>query len=100
MIEGGVKSITLKNEFGETIEVRRGEDGGIQIRHSDIDRKRFCEFREITEPIADKVVAELFVKLGKNASKAIGSYALLDGNSNVINPDETAMIREAIKQLG
>ena len=95
-----MKSITLKNEYGETIEVKRGLNGGIEIRHSDIDRENFGEYHEIGKTVRDPGVAALMNMLGeKQAAFAIGAYMILNGKSFIVNSQEAMMIRDAIKKL-
>ena len=111
MLIGGVKTITLKNEYGETIEVRRGPDGKIQVRHSDVDPKEFGEFRDYAErnSLIKKVVAS-YGGLATDDSELKQAEAILDGafvagvvirgHSYNLNSDEARLIRDAIKQLG
>jgi hypothetical protein len=94
--------IKMQNEYGETIEVRRGKKGTVEVRHSDIDVNNFWPFTEITagKKVRDASVAALMAMLGKaQATKGMGGYLMVNGQSSILNPAEVAMIREAVKKL-
>ena len=104
-----MKTVTLHNEYGETIEIKRGKEAGvINIRHSDVDPKRFGRYHEFAErmrhpdaaaflkqkridPTDPKVVAAL--------ETVGGGYMVLHSHAYILNSQEVAMIRDAIKQL-
>ena len=109
-----MKSLSIKNGFGETIEIKRDSDGKIKIRHSDIDPKLWGELRESTTRLSDPRFQSFLKKKGTDISgmdpkilaalegviKAeIGHFILLGGKIYNISSDEITMITEAIKTL-
>ena len=59
-----MKTISLKNEHGETIELRRGIGGGFQIRHSDITGLEWADYYTKAEDMSAPSKAEFFAKSG------------------------------------
>ena len=106
-----MKTITLKNEDGEIIEVKREASGEIRVRHSGKDKETFGEFREMEKVIKEPGMVELLAEKGidKNHplyAEAVGKlegFAYLNlkiGDEGVLLSKEDAeLIREAIKQL-
>jgi hypothetical protein len=104
-----MKTISLKNADGETIEVKRGEDGIIPVRHCGKDTERFGEFNTVAmlskEPAAWEFLAKNGVYInseaGKEALKTIGALGFLriDEEQILIGPDDGQLICDAIKQL-
>jgi hypothetical protein len=103
-----LKTISIENEYGETIEIKQDADGTIKIRHSDINPKRFGIFHEYSKRLRQPEVAEFLKSKGldpKNPAAAklselLGGYIVIDGQSYIINPTETALIHEVIKKQG
>jgi hypothetical protein len=106
-----MNAISVKNEFGETIEIQQDADGVIKLRHADIDPKRFGVFHEYSKRSRQPEVAE-FLKtkgfgpeavaaaLASPLGKVIGGYVVIRGQSYIINAQETALIYDAIKRNG
>ena len=103
--------ITIKNDSGETIEIKYDAEGGIKIRHSDIDPKRWGELHEYEKRLRQPGIHDVLAANGidisdpetRNAlgdTSALGGYMLLRGKSYIISAKEVAMIHEAIKQAG
>ena len=80
-----MKPITVRNEDGETIEVRKTVAGAIEIRHSDISKEEWGEFQDIGLTIRGK--------------EAIGKVKIA-GKSCILDSKELTLIREAVRQLG
>ena len=94
--------IKFLNEYGETIEVRRGENNAIEIRHSDIDAGNFWPYTEIAtgKKPRDASVAALIAMLPANqAAINISGYVTVNGKASIITGAEAALIRDAIKKL-
>ena len=100
-----MKVIKLQNDSGETIEVKRGANGAVLLRHSDVDATDFGIFKDSPN------VAEICAKHGidKNSPDGAGVVRLAEmflgphmefrRTKCILNADEVAMIREAINQL-
>jgi hypothetical protein len=106
-----MKPIRIKNDYGETIEIKYDAEGGIKIRHSDIDPKRWGELHEYEKRLRQPEIHDALAVKGIDLSKpetrealdaisAMGGYTLLRGKSYIISAKEVAMIHEAIKQAG
>lgn len=113
MLTRGVNSITLKNDCGETIEVRRSETGAVEVKHSDIGGADWLVFRETNvvkdDPRFLKILKSKGIDPGSTEYKLAlemgdsifgGAYLVQNGKTYNLNADEVGMIREAITQLG
>ena len=58
-----MKTITLKSEDGETIEVKRGAENAILVRHLGKD-EQFGEFRDLSTVLEEPGAWEFFAKRG------------------------------------
>ena len=102
-----MKPIAIKNEYGETIEIKFNADGVIKIRHSDIDPKAWGELREYSKGMNHPQFKAVLEAKGipvtpdtiKLAGK-MGGYIVLRGQSKIINANEVALIHEAVKKAG
>jgi len=106
-----MKTITLKNEEGETMEVRRGGRSGIQVRHSDRTGEEWGDYYEHPEKHPElKSIAEKAGAAGidiKNESsievlfhlQKLGYRLILKDEDLILGADEVKMINEAITQL-
>jgi hypothetical protein len=109
-----MKSITFKNSSGETIDVKRGEKGVIKLRHSDINPKRFGQYREyaVRDSLQKPGATDFFAKKGFDVTDpkirdlmahtmeiAGAGYMLLSNKIYYLNGEEVAMIRDSIKKL-
>src|SRR5689334_1245376 len=100
----GMKPIVIENEYGETIEIKWDSEGAIQIRHSDIDKRKFGKFHEFSKRMRQPQV-ETFLKAkgidpdspeAKQVAGMLGGYVVLCGNTYLVNPAETALILDAV----
>jgi len=100
--------ITVKNEHGETIEVKWDDDGNLEIRHPDINKERFGKFHKFTSRINQPQVAK-FVKgkglnpddpMVKEMLARMGGYLDIDGATYLINAEETQLIFDAVQKNG
>jgi YD repeat-containing protein len=102
------KPIAIKNEYGETIEIKWDDEGNIQVRRSDIDKERFGQRRELTKwsrlpEVKNSLKArgvdmknpEIAALLGR-----LGSLLVIDGQKFTINAEETALILDTVKRNG
>lgn len=101
----GVKPIKIQNENGETIEIKFNADGVIQIRHSDIDPKKWAVLHEYTKRMAQpKMKAALEAKgIGAESKEMLaqmGGYIVLNGDTQIVNAEEVASIHAAVKKAG
>lgn len=110
-----MKVITLKNEYGETIELKRGTRGEIRMRHSDVDEKvwgRFVNYADyarelgvpgglagIVKAVAEKVGVSDTDRDAMGALMASHAVMVLRRRSWILNGEEIAMIRKAILEL-
>ena len=110
--EGSSKTITVKNEEGETIEVKRGKDHGVDIilvRHLGKDAQSFGEFNTIEMLAKDPKAWDFLAKkgfytnseLGKDILGKMGAsgFLVIDGSQLIIGPQDGELILKAIKQL-
>jgi hypothetical protein len=81
-----MKSIQIKNEHGETIEIKRDSDGKIKLRHSDWGD----EFGEYLD-------AE--IRMNESSGLPLAHSAIVFGRLCSLNREETQNIKSAIKQL-
>ena len=106
-----MKPLKIKNDDGDTIEIKYDADGGIKIRHSDIDPKLWGELHEyakrVRQPGLQSFLEEKGIDLDNPEAKEVaeklgklGGYTVLRGKTYSINSQEVAMIHEAIKQAG
>ncbi len=108
----GMKPIKIKNEYGETIEIKYDAEGNIKIRHSDVDPKYWGQLHEyakrMRQPKVRSVLASKAIDLGvdlnspeaKRVVEIMGGYMVLRGKSYIINAEELNMIYDAIRQAG
>ena len=82
-----MKTISLKNSEGETIEIRRADDGKIQIRHSDFDRENFGDFLDVK------------TYLSESPANPIAHGNIVYGKLCSLNASEVEMIRDAVRKL-
>ena len=96
-----MNTITLKNDRGATIEVKRGLHEQILVRHSDFNPESFGEFVDFKD-------ADLLNTLGKTgvtdsllkAMQDMGGYVLFgEDERQVMSVADVEMIREAAGQL-
>lgn len=102
-----MKPIKIKNEYGETIEIKFDADGVVQIRHSDIDPKKWAVLHEYAKRMQQpKMKAAMEVNRildtpeAKEIASRFGGYVVLHGDTHMVNAEEVAMIHEAVKQHG
>lgn len=103
------KVISLTNSEGETIEVKRGDNGVILVRHSEKDADRFGEFNTVDMLTKDPTAWESLAKqgiyinseTGKDAISQIGNIGFLriDDEQILVGAEDGKLICEAIKQL-
>jgi hypothetical protein len=102
-----MKPLKVKNEYGETIEIKFNADGVIKIRHSDIDPKFWGELREISKRMREPGVKGAMERRGITAPtqaegclKKLGGYIMIRDKMAVINSAEVDLIHEAVKKAG
>ena len=102
-----MKPIKIKNEHGETIEIKFSADGVIKIRHSDIDTKKWAVLHEYSKRIKQPEIKAAMEADGifatpeaKELVSRLGGYVVLRGSTQMVNAEEVAMIHEAVKQHG
>jgi len=107
-----MKPISVKNEYGETIDIKWDADGNIKIRHSDIDPKRWGDLHELSKRIRQPgpgAVAEKIAKAQgfemespelKELMAKFGGYMMIRGQSHPVSGDEFKLIYDAIRQAG
>jgi len=103
-----MKPITVKNEDGETIEIKYDSEGRIKIRHSDFASKYWGELREhsklLRHPGFQKFSAakglDLNTTMAKELAEKMGGYVVIRGKSYIISVEEIALIHAAIEQAG
>jgi hypothetical protein len=79
-----MKTITLTNENGEAIQVRKTPTGKVEISHSDIDPNEWGEFLDIGTSYKGK--------------EALGKIRIR-GQVCILSDTEMAMIRKAAQEL-
>lgn len=106
-----MKTITLKNEHGETIEVRRGGSSGIEVRHSDRSGEEWGAYYEHPDQhpelksIAQKAVADGIDIRNPVAIEVLfhlhqlGYRLILKDEDLILSSEEVSMINGAIAQL-
>jgi hypothetical protein len=103
-----MKIITLKNEHGETIQVRHGIGGGIQVRHSDITGQEWADYFSKGEDMTEPGKAAFFADAGIDVKSpefqkihaALGAgHMVFNEKDCILDREEVAMIEEAIKRL-
>jgi YD repeat-containing protein len=107
-----MKPISVKNEEGETIEIKWDADGNVKIRHSDIDPKQWGDLHELTKKIrqpgphaialevAQAQGVDLESPEAKELMARMGGYMLIRGTSYIVGADELKLIYDAVKQAG
>ena len=103
-----MKSVTIKNDSGETIEIKHDSEGVIQIRHSDLDPKSWGELHEYSKRLRQAEIQPFLKSKGldadspmiKEAAQLLGGYVVLGGKSYMISAAELALIHAAVKQDG
>jgi YD repeat-containing protein len=107
-----MKPISVKNEEGETIEIKWDADGNIKIRHSDIDPKRWGDLHELAKrmkqpgpravalEVAQAQRVDLESPEAKELMARMGGYMLIRGKSYIVGADELKLIYDAVKQAG
>jgi len=108
-----MKPIAIQNEYGETIEIKFDADGGIKIRHSDIDPKSWGRLHEYSKRMrrpdfqAYSAEREKELKMSpadaqkaKGAVESMGGYMVIRGKTFMVNAAEVALIHAAVKQAG
>lgn len=103
-----MKPIKIKNEEGETIEIKWDADGSISIRHSDIDKKNFGWLREYSKTSRQPKAAAFLKERGIDVSHPLvkellpkaGASLVIRRKSYHIGADEVALICEAVKKHG
>jgi hypothetical protein len=108
----GMKPITIKNEYGEIIEIKYDDDGVIKIRHSDIDPKSWGVLHEYNKRLRQTSLQDFLKKKGldindpmvsgmmKELAGRMGGYILLGKDTYQVNAEEVALIHAAVKQAG
>jgi hypothetical protein len=97
-----VKAVTVQNDSGQTIEVKRGGKAGeIDIRHTRIHPTDFGRYYEADERLRYPPIASFLAKRGLEltANGDAGAYAVIGRSLCLLDKAEVAMIREAIKKL-
>ena len=106
-----MKTITLKNEYGETIEVRRGGVSGVQVRHSDCTGDEWAEYYQHPKDYPKlPSIAENVIKAGGklesppaiealSAFTRLGVRLILKGEDLILSDEEIKLINGAITQL-
>lgn len=79
-----MKTITLTDENGETIQVRKTTSGQVEISHSDIDPNAWGEWID--------------VGISHKGKEALGKVKI-GGQTCFLSDTEMAMIRAAVKEL-
>lgn len=95
----------MENQHGHTIEVKRGPDGQILVRHSRFDPIEFGIFRD------PKALADAFAKNGfglddehvasalNNFNRVCGARLELKGREHRLTKADAALIRQSVKDL-
>ncbi len=96
-----MKSIKMKNEEGETFEIKREPDGSIKICHSDMDATAFGDFVDLEHVWELATMRIPGLQQYRPAVKKYGFDAImmLQGKSYILGADEISSIREAIPKL-
>ena len=103
-----MKPISLKNEHGEKIDVRRGIGGGIQIRHSSITGQDWAEYFSEGEDMTEAGKAAFFADKGIELNSPLlqkihdtlgGGRMVFNDRDCILDCDEVRMVVEAIRQL-
>jgi hypothetical protein len=99
-----MKSITLQNAMGQTIEVKRGGKAGeIDIRHTRVHPTSFGRYYDVAERVRYPPIASFLRKfdidLRDMKIEEGGAYASINGKLCLLDTAEVALIREAIKKL-
>jgi hypothetical protein len=100
--------IKIRNECGETIEIKFDAEGIVKIRHSDIDPKFWGELHEYSKRMRQPGIQAQFAERGcdpnsplmKEAARRLGGYIVIRGKSYIISAEELAKIQAAVKQAG
>ena len=107
-----MKPISVKNEYGETIDIKWDADGNIQIRHSDIDPKRWGDLHEhskrirqagpraLAEQVAQARGIDLESPEAKEMMARLGGYMVIDSESYIVSAKELKLIHDAVRQAG
>jgi hypothetical protein len=107
-----LKPIIVKNEFGETIEIKFNDDGVIKIRHSDIDRKAGGVLHEYHKRLRQASRQDFLKKKGwdindptvsgmmKELAGRMGGYIVVGKDTYQVGAEEVALIHAAVKQAG
>jgi len=103
-----MKRVKIKNDDGDTIEIKCDADGTVKIRHSDIDAKAWGELHEYAKSLKQPSVyfplAEKGIIFNNPAARTIaerfGGYVMVRGNNYVLAVEEMIMIQAAMKRCG
>ena len=102
-----MKPIKIKNEFGETIEIKFDAEGVIKIRHHDIDPKKWAVLHEYAKRLRQPEIKAAMKAKGAfdtpeamDFARRMGGYLLLNGDQQIVNAEEVAIIHAAVKQAG
>ena len=102
-----MKPIKIENEYGETIELKFDADGVVKIRHHDIDPKKWAVLHEFSKRMKQPRIKAAMEADGivetaesKELLARFGGYVVLNGDLQIVNAEEVAMIHAAVKQAG
>ena len=90
------------------MEIKWDDDGNIQVRHSDIDKKRFGRLCELSKRSRQPEVKQALEGKGINLASPdiqallsrMGSALVIEGESFTISAQETALILDTVKLNG
>ena len=107
-----MKPISVKNEYGETIDIKWDADGNIKIRHSDIDPKRWGDLHELAkrmrqpgpraaaERVGPAVGVDFESPEAKEMLARMGGYMLIGRESYIVSAEELKLIYDAVREAG
>lgn len=100
--------VSLKNSAGDVIEVKRGPDGKILVRHTDLSPEIFAEFTSLgklaTQPDRWEPLAKQGIytnsEVGKGAIENLNqTYVLRVGDRPYVSEEDVGLIMSACAQL-
>jgi len=81
--------VSLKNSSGDVIEVKRGPNGEILVRHADLSPVTFGEFATLGAPLAKSGAWEYFAKRGLYTNSEYGKEAVAKLNQIYVLKTQT-----------
>lgn len=81
--------VSLKNSAGDVIEVKRGPDGKILVRHTDLSPVTFAEFTTLGAPVSKPGAWEYLAKKGLYTNSEYGKDAVAKLNQIYVLKTQT-----------